>query len=324
MQNPTESAIKKLAWNLETQESVDLLVTTQIHHLEARSGGSLAFDSFDEHYIATGSDRRFLEFRSLKSGTLVSRSLHYGDRGKFTDINFPADDAVHQQSVYVTNNFFLEDKNDRKQIPQPLLFFYVGRKPLHEALPAAEYLGTGECLGRECDRFLFTQVRWARPVDQVFFLDQKTAVPLKVETFLDKSAREEKRPAGVWEAKSLDSVQGHDLALKSSLTEFTKEGKPSLRWELSVDRIEFNKEIPASTFQPVLQPGVTILDSTTKKMTQAPGGKPITSADSATAATTRPIEATPPRDWSSAVPATGFVIGLSCLAVGLVSWCRRR
>ena len=48
----------------------------------------------------------------------------------------------------------------------------------------AVLLGTEEVLGRRCDRFLFTDLKWdEHRRHQVFSLDQATAIPLRILTY---------------------------------------------------------------------------------------------------------------------------------------------
>ena len=182
---PAEVAAKQFAWQLETQTSIDLEVTTSINPLGEQAQHTRNFTSTIDYYIETTEGQRFFEMCGINSGAVVNRSVHFGDRGKYTEVNYRMNDTENQEYKFVTNHFWMEDGSDRRQVPQPLLFFYVGRKPLHEVLPKAEYLGADKCLDRECDLFLFKQMRWFVVQDQVFYLEQEN-IPLKSKRFLTR------------------------------------------------------------------------------------------------------------------------------------------
>lgn len=325
MDSPSEVASKQLAWDMEPRKSVEVRVTYVITNNQSDPSRPAAFNTVVEHYLETASGQKFYEFRGMKGDAVTSRSIHFGDGTKFTDINYDPKNTESQQSVFVKRQFWMEEGSDRKQLPHPLLFLYVGRVPLYKSLSKAQYLGKGEVIGRECNLFLFPQVRWAVIQDQVFYLDQATSIPLKVETFRDQASREKKEPLWVWTAQSLDKVQGHFVPLKSTETLYAKDGSPQLAYDFHVESIEFDKEYPASTFTPVFQPGVTVLDGFTNKAYEAPGvKKAVPSAPKETAATIQPIQAVPPRDWSANAPILSLGLGAVVLIVAGLLWRRSR
>ena len=275
MDSIAELAGKQLAWEMESRKSVEVQVTTAITNHVAASSSKQVFDTVEEHYIETAAGQRFCDFRGVKSGSgkVVARSAHFGGGRKFADISFVPENPEVQQSISIKRQYWMEESSDRRQLPAPLLFLYVGREPLYEALPKAQSLGKGEVMGRECNVFLFTQVRWSIPQDQVFYLDKITSIPLKVESFRDKESREKNEPLGVWTAKSLDKIQGHFAPLKSTQTAYSKDGSLSLTWDFTVNSIAFNEEYPASTFWPAFQPGVTVLDGISNKSYVVPGAR---------------------------------------------------
>ncbi len=320
MDSPAELAAKQLAWQLETQTSVNLEVTTTITAFSDKASKTPEFTSTEDHYIETAAGQRFLEFRGMKSGLAVTRSSHYGEGGRFTDVNYRLNDTGVQESVFITNHFWMEDASERRQVPSPLLHFYVGRKPLHQALPKAQYLGISKCLDRDCDIFLFPQVRWFVTQDQVYYLDKKTSVPLKIEVFRDEASRNKQQPMAVWVAKTLDSAEGHNFPLRSSETAYGKDGNREFLWDFDVKRIHFNEEYPDSTFRPVLQPGVLVLDATTKKSYKVPGVVVIPPQVSVPG---QAVRATPPPDRSSYVSTGSLLLGVGLILVAGFAWWRR-
>lgn len=322
MEPHAELVAKTLAWEFESRKSVEVQTRTAIHNPAIVAGAKGSFDTMSEHYIETAAGRRFLEFQGLKGDKIVTRSSHYGDGTKFTDIDYRLDDLETQNAIFINRQFWMEDRNDRRQVPSPLLYLYAGREPLHEALPKATYLGEGKVIGRDCSLFLFPQVRWAVVQDQVFHLDKATAIPLKVEAFRDGPARESNQPMWTWTAQSLDEVQGRFVPLKSSQVAYDKDGAQNMSWDIEVKSIEFNKDYPASTFQPVIQPGVTVLDSFKNKVSTTPGErKPDIQKE--TTATAQPVYADPPRDWSTTASTASLVLGGAVLIAGVLLWWRR-
>lgn len=320
MDSPAELAAKKLAWEVESRSSVDLHVTTTIRNHQTGEEKNSAFNTIHEHYIETAAGQRFCAFRGLLDGKVTTRFEHFGDGKKFADVNFNPKNPDEQQAVIIKRQYFMEDRSDHKDVPQPLLYLYVGRTPLHEALPKAQYLGTEKVIGRDCDVFLFPKVRWAVVQDQVFSLDRETAIPLKVEAFRDLAARERHEPLSDWTAKSLDKIGGHNVPLKSATVTRAKDGTPSMSWDHAVDSITFGKDYPVSTFWPTIQPGVTVFDGLTAKTSTAPGKK-AQPEDTASALST---QAVPPENWTANASKVSLGLGCAVLVVGLLLWWQRR
>ena len=325
METPAEHASNQLAWAWESLRSVEVRLTYSIHNHKADPLRSPAFDKVVEHYIETASGERFYEFEGVdsKTGATNSKSLHYGDGAKFTDVNFDNKNTNNQNSVSVTHDFWMESGSDRKQLPQPLLYLDVGREPLSKAVLKARDLGQSEVLGRKCQVFLFPQVRWAIPQDQVFHLDIATSIPVKVESCNDLAARVNNRPMGVWTALSLDEVHGRFVPTKSRQVAFTNEGEEMFTWEYSVDAIVFDKDYPASTFKPILQPGVRVLDGTTNKSYEAPGVRKSQADTSKNEVLIPPLIASPPSNGASYTSYGLIGMGAMLILLGVVVWLRR-
>ena len=183
-------------------------------------------------------------------------------------MNFSKNDLDKQESIIFKRQYWMEDRSERRECPQPLRFLYVGREPIHKALPSAAYLGEDRVLNRACHVFLFAQVRWEIPQDHVYYLDKATSVPLKLASYRDQTARDQKKPLWVWTAESLDKVQDHFVSLKSKMIQYAEDLQPGFTWTYSVISIQFDKDYPASMFSPAPQPGVTVLDSINSKRTR--------------------------------------------------------
>jgi hypothetical protein len=335
---PAEIVAQKLAWEVETRTSIELRVAAPIISSVADQAKPKLLDSYEEHYIETAAGQRFCEFQGFLADKLTTREQHYGDGSKFADVTFDPRNLDRQQVVFIKRQFYMESRNDRRQIPPPLLFLYVGRTPLHKALPNGEYLGTDKVLGRECDLFLFPKVRWPVVQDQVFYLDRETAIPLKFVTYRNQEARERKQPAGEWVAESLDKVQGHFIPLKSTLTSKRPDGSNGTVWRYTVKSVAFDKDYPASTFWPTRQPGVIVHDEFTGKTKSPPGKEKTDKASTApgqektkskaqpkatTSTSSVQIQAVSPRNWTAALSSGSLGLGSAVLLTGILLWWRR-
>jgi hypothetical protein len=221
----------------------------------------------------------------------------------------------------IKRHYGTEDRSERPERPQPLRLLYVGRESLTQALRNAAYLGEGQVLNRVCDIFLFIGVRWEVPQDHVYYLDKATSIPLKVESYRDKSAREHKVPLWVWTANSLDSVKGHFIPLKSTTILRNDDPQQSFTWITRVQSIEFDNDFRSGNFWPSLDPGIYVLDTIASKRYRVPGGQsPIRSVQVEASLGSKPVQATPSSDWNTVIAAVVFGLGATMLLAGGVRW----
>lgn len=321
MESPAEHAASQLAKQFDGLKSVDLRVRTHITNKSSTSDRPPAFDTTTEHYIQTMSGSRFCEFASSMGDQAVGLSRYYFDGSRGAEVTYSPKDLGRQQQVLIRRNFWLEANTDRKQIPKPFLFLYVGREPLWKALSKARLIGQSDVIGHPCDAFLFDRVRWGGLQDQVFHLDSETSVPLKVEAFRDETSRLKNEPLWVWTARSLDRVDARSLPLKSIQESFGPDGRVMLTWDTEVLSIEFDRGYPASTFWPVLQPGVTVDDTITGKTYQTPGERPAIPSQSGSAS---PVRADPPASGTSLDSGVALAIGCAVLLAAAAVWLRSR
>ena len=325
MDQDTTRAVKQLAWELDSRKSVEVRVATKptLHYPD--SGRPRAFDTISEHYIETAAGQRFCDWTGLMSGKIQARSSHYGDGSRFADVDYVQSNPELQNVISIKRQYWMEQGSDRKQVPAPLLYLYSGRETLTAALPKTQNLGKAEVMHRACNTFLFPRVSWVVPQDQLFYLDEATSIPLKVEAFRNKEARENHRPLWVWVAKSLDKVQGHYVTLQSTQTAFGADGEPAMTWDFNVEKIEFDKDYPRSTFWPKIQPGVTVVDGIADKTYQTPGAKPPVPEEARRAsAPAQAVTAVPPVGWTPVISTASIWLGGATLVVGVGLWLRRR
>jgi hypothetical protein len=318
---PVELAVQRLAWELDVRKSVEVRAHTEIIQHKPDPQQPQVFDAVDDHYIETAIGQRRCDTRYLKAGAAASHYEYFSDGPRAADVIFSEADVERQASAVIKRRYRMEDRSDRMQRPEPLQFLYVGREPLHKALPRASYVGEYQALERRCDAFLFTQVRWEVTQDLVYYLDKATSIPLKVESFRNETDRCDNRALWVWTAESFDNVDGHPVTLNCKMIAFSGESTPAFTWNIHVRSITFDKDFPAAVFWPALQPGVKVLDTISGKSFEVPGP---TIPLPARATTVQPIEALPPRSWTSTISSVTLVAGAAIFILASVLWWRRR
>jgi len=320
MDTPAASAASQLAWDHGSWRTIEIRSRHDFTmHDQAKEA---AFNGIEEHYIETRQGQRYHDQKYLKGDTFVRRMTNYCDGSKSAAVQFKDRDAEVQTALIIKRDFGSEDKGGKVDRPVPLLFAFVGKVPLHEALPKSTHLGKDRVAGRDCDNFLFEKVKWFFPQDQVFSLDATSRAPLKVTAFSDQEHRASDTPVWIWTADKVETVQGHAVVTRSTEVAFKDAGKtPTSTRTFTVQSIRFDEEFPASTFWPVVQPGVSVLDAIQKKRYETPGVR-TPAATSVPAG--EPLVATPPRDWTQVASWSTLGLGLAVLLAGVLIWRRRR
>ena len=318
MDSPAASLATKLAWNFGSWRTIDLRVRDDL----SNSGGKGA-DHIIEHYVESRGGQRFSDTQFMKGDTVSMRIANYCDGSKSASVNFRTNDSNLQQSVIIKRDFANEDQFGKSSRPQPIQFFYVGRTPLHEALPKSTYFGPDRVNGRECQSFLFKNVQYTVGTqDQVYCLDATSGTPIKVVSYSDEASRTKDTPLWTWTCDKLETKQGHEIPVVSTTNEYKADGKTlGGTHRYTLESSTFDQDYPVTTFWPVIQPGVPVLDSIAKKQYETPGVK-LPETKSATVEP--PLVATQPRDWSSTLSFITLCLGLAILIAGGVLWWRRQ
>lgn len=324
--SPVEAIAKKIAWQMEARKSVELRMQTDIATANPRPPVAGSFDSWKEHYIEMAGKRR-CDFVYTSAGKVVRREEHFWNGSKAAAVSFaPGPDQKFDvpDTVTVKRNYFKEDAGERMERPKPILFLHVGHEPLHKALLKAKPMGTGTVLGRECDLFLFEQVRWRVPQDQLYHLDRETGLPLRVEGYPKYAERDEHKQHSLWQAESLDRVGKFYVPLKSVSIHFDQEGQPIYTWTSTVQSVDFDKDFPPATFWPADAPGAKVIDTIKKQVTQGEQSKDrqnlVGGPSSMHAAQTAHL----PFSWTDGVAKVSMGMGALLVVVGLaVGWRRR-
>ena len=325
---------------MESWRSIEVRVSTkQPLPSNPPAGVKNLFVGREQHYIETALGQRMLDETELYTGDLSKHEQNFTDGQRCANVFFDKS-GLRQRRIEVLNHFAQEHKTGSTERPEPLLYLYVGKQPIYRAILAAEPLDGGRVLGRDCDRYLFHDVRLASfPLDAVYSLDRETSLPLKVEFYKDRGDRSPKSLVRVWEAKSFDETEGNNHATLLSENTYYNDGSNDGSSTVTVSEIHYGKNYPASMFWPVTQPGVEFNDLVRKTFTKVPDPanpaqtrKPSAPAhpknnatgDRATTTTTKVAQdAVAPWTWSSISPSVLLGLGITMLGVGVVGKFRR-
>lgn len=317
MATPAETAAQQLAWELESWSSIELRLRSQF--ISARPDDPAALDYtgiIEEHYIETARGQRVFD-SDIPDKPNGGRSTDYADGRRFGSLSYTRTNREQQQQLIVNNTFSYEGNLGVSHRPVPLNVLYVGLTPLPRALsaPGVISLGQSRLLGRDADRFVIpgppgkTQTR----PEYVYAIDRATGFPLEMVVYLTPQDREAGWPSHSWVADSFDPIQGHYFPRVSRST-FYNPGSSSEKATAThqVTELAFDRDYPASTFWPALQPGVMIWDRGTGKHWHQPNpdGTPFVKPQTVVSA---PIRATEPVHWSTWAPYVGVGLGATLL-----------
>jgi len=329
LQSPAQAAAEKVAAHLGSWNAIELTVREDII-LNKPRGRKATFNAVVERYVETAEGQRLYDTRNILGDALVGRAASYCDGSRCVDAHYdPPNLETRPTQVAIKASFHMEGQNERPSRPHPLRLFHVGRKPLDRALADSEHLGTERVIDRECDLFLFRQVKWGIRQDHVYAIDRDTGVPLRVVSFKDEAARGADDPLWSWTAESLDFVDGRPVVLKSIQVAPKSDDGAGLRRLIQVESVAFDRDYPASTFWPTIQPGVHVFDTIARRDYDQPGARPpaappaITPPIASVEAPT-PIVAEPGTGWATYLKAGSLILGVALLVGGLILWWRRR
>lgn len=319
VEDAAAAMVEKLSWLMESWSSIEVHIRIDTRNRSGTGGRS------QETYIETGLGQRLYDRTMPVAGSDETvRWVNYADGRRFAEANWEGPRQVH---VHYTKQFEAgEGTTPSSWRPEPLRFLYLYQEPLAKVLTRADALGREQRLGRDCEVLVLRGVKWTySPVDIVYALDCETGLPLEVRCYDAGADRERDQPQWYWEAKSFDRVeQGRYWPLRSADYVYAPRegvGKELLTTrDILVESIHFDKEYPESVFRPVFEPGAHILDAATGKTSVVPG-QPVAPARSASSA---PVQAMPPADWTSTLSTAGLVLGIALLTVGGVAWWRQR
>ncbi len=326
MNDLLQAIADRLAWDLDSSTSVEIHLDARITRHGTAFSGEQSFDTIKEHYIEEVGGGRFYEMRGQSGDRVVIMSRYYSDGTRCADVQFSSVNPDQQQTIMINRQFALENGTDRRNVPAPLRAFYVGRSPLHQALPRGELLGKLEILGRPGVQVLFREDKQPSAQAQVIILDEATGIPMKIDGFRNEADRQNQKPWWTWTASSLEQINGRTFPIKSKTSNYDADGNLMLSTEYDVQSIKFNQSYAASTFWPVYQPEAMVYDNIEQRVIAEPTPKPLPppAPPVPPVVTTKTIEAVPPADWSSTVSPLALGLGVAVLlAAGVLLWRRR-
>jgi len=323
MPSSAAAAAEKLAWELGSWKSIEIRVREDgVNRSPARLPSSpRTFQTFF-HYVETAAGQRLFEGRmSNDNDSKTTVSSEYTDGIRYAQLirtDLPDKPGVDQ--VAIVRSFGYES-DGVTQRPDALKYLYVGLKPLPEVLTRATELGPGRRLDRDCDRFLFTHVNGLKDrINHVYWLDRETGLTLRYEYYDNERKHAEGRPYFVWNALSVDAVNGRHIAMKSELLQFDLESPDTQRvlyqYSKTVEEVAFDRDYPKTMFWPRVTGETMVLDNIKNTIVSPTRGK--------TPDVAHPIRAIDPEGWGTSWPVAGMMLGIAALVTGVVLRWRKR
>ncbi len=324
MSNPAESAAKKIAWELGSWKAIEFRISEDFENTDPQRMPSQPRTFHATYrYIETAADQRMYEYRlnpDNDPGTGIG--IEYTDGSRCAQLlRNDTNDQPGQEQVAI-KRYFGQENGGYTHRPEPLKSLYVGLKPLPEVLAGASSIGEERRLGRDCDRFLFSRVQGEKdPGLHVYWLDRETGLTLRSEFYRNQQDWSREAPNSVWNAESVDTVEGHHLVLKSEILTYNPDGpnpgRPVMRHHDVVDEVSFDRAYPATTFWPAITDQTRVLDYVANKVVSPK--KPVQK----TATTATPIQAVDPGGWSVSYSSAALLLGAIALGVGFFLHRRR-
>jgi len=157
--------------------------------------------------------------------------------------------------------------------------------------------------------------------DLVLYLAEDGILPAKMIFYKAGADRLVDKPNWFWTATTVEAIQGRNFPIKSRSVDYQTDvvggGRESTR-EITVQKVEFGKTYPASTFWREIDPQATVFDNVAGKIISPKVLPPETKAVVA-----NPIRVEPVMDDSNYLTLSGLLIGAVALGAGLVLSLRR-
>jgi len=327
MSTPQELAAAKLLVEMRGWRSIEFQAhTEQINRETTASGGSRSENvQFDYRYIETSKGQRYADSLGKGPGGVV-REEAFCDGKRCANMHYEYNKPNKLAYITIERSFMREANFPSLGAPDPRCHFFAGRIPLYEAIARAVHLRSSRVLGRDCDVFLLSKVPMDKgaTAEEIYYLDRATGVPLRLEFYNNPDAIPAGRWNYMWEASTLDTVQGYHFPLHSSFQNRAYAGpEPTARYsvdttaKVEVKDLHYDRPYPATAFWPEPRTDVTVFDSFKGKITQATTIDPDSLRD---------ISAEQPEGGAllSKAGTWSLVLGFVILVVALVVWVRRR
>ena len=324
-------AIDRLIHEFEPRSVTIEATVTQSPGVNAK--GQLPELTIRQTYVATRAGQRYFEEVGRRADGAGFRRAGYCNGRECTSIGYQSQELERQRDVNISHQFLVEGRTGLLCAPDPWIWSHVGLTPVHEALPSAEHLGLGEILGRRTEIYRFSRlVEGIGPRACIYHLDEATSVPLRVEIYAHPERVARNQPDTVWQALGLDVVGDRHVARRSTMTQWSiqtlENGGETIqevvKRDTTIDSIRFDEALSSSRFVPRIEPGMRIVDSTTKKVKVTPGQRvPMKAVEPGPTATSAEIPRVEPhRDASAWLSGLGLALSVGVLIVAFVLWRR--
>ena len=276
----------------------------------------------ETHYVETPARQRFLEV-SMKNtaGKTTGHKASYSDGRRNSIFDYRKEELDIPQVIAFGTSFDNESSFGGSSRPEPLRYYFVDKTPLHEALPNSVYLGNDKHLGSQTHVFLFKDIHWGQVrQDLVLHLAEDDILPHKMIFYKNEAARLTNKPLWTWSATKVESIQGKNIPTKSRRVNYETDSseREMCAGEITVQKVEFGKTFPQSTFWRENDPRATVFDSLIGKITP-----PKVLAVETNAVVGKPIHVDPVSSDSNYYIEGGLAIIAAALGLGLVRWLRR-
>lgn len=230
-------------------------------------------DAIEDHYIETRDGMRFSDSVSFLGEKVVDRLQGYCDGQKCARVEYDRSDTSKQTMVTIERAFLLEGMGNVSARPVPLQAFYVGKKPLDEALATGNLVGSTNVLGRDCAVYQFDNVRLVKdPFTFRYTIDKKTGAPLAFARYNRGDNPDSESPGSIWRALRIEIIDDHLIPVESERIIYSKvtPGGIAVNNHSTVQMIAFNKPVDSRRFWPSgVQSSARQYNAITKKA-QAP------------------------------------------------------
>ena len=312
MQDPTVAAAEQLAWQMKSLKSIEMNTSEIFKRNDFGGDGPSTFVQSSHRYLETAGGSRLFEERNVTKEGKETLDVSYknGDRAA----KFEAVDLGNSRidTVRIQKSFPRELESGWYNCPQPLQVFYCGLEPLADALKRARYLGDKTRLGRPCHEFYVPRSTSDDPCILVYSLDVETSVPLSVAVFTNDVDYVAGKAASLWNARSIDQVDGMFYAANSDYTIYSlQDWKPQLVQQIKVDSLILNKDYDSSIFWPKITAETQVIDTISGKIVHSPAAKSLVAPVRSTTAATSPIRVSA---WDGA----GWVLPTAIIAMGVL------
>ena len=273
--NPDKKAISdRLIKKTGSWRSIELR-----YHEDYTCDGKMDAQSYSSYrneclYIETATGRRRMESRLTPGdGDRIITTIDYCNGTKSandtrTDLIRMGKTIPLRRQVVVRATFGLEESGFNQR-PEPLRYFYVGMEPLAKAIDRAAPSGEGRVIGRDCESFLFADVKvWGDSIDFVYRLDRETSIPLRVDYFKNMDVNSTIEPDTFWRALKLESYRGVTFVSKSEMIHSVgskPENRILQKHTITIDSVGFDASYPESLFWPEMTRDVHVIDRITGK-----------------------------------------------------------